>query len=280
MAKLGMQKGTILGKVNYAGVSGVQETKNGKQYVDYSFGIKLENGVSIFNKARLWNPEEPSVFTQGLIEKYDEIVENYKTEDIYIRKSVRPTKNKQTKEEKMSFDVFRSYVKKDGNIGFSTEGNLEVVESHTNEKEEVILTLPGMNGNYEVNLSDVKTKITAEMIIKEKDVANRRLTLVDSSDEFPLTVIGDLVEGMDMEKAKIGQGYKFEFTFEKGAKNETSVVSNGWEEEASESTGFAPDRVIITPLGIVKDLQATFTSGTAKSAPKSSSSATKSGLPF
>jgi len=123
------QLGTLVGKVYYAGVSDVKESKGGKEYVDYSFGLKLSNGASVFATDRLWNPnnEDMSDFQRATIEEYDWIVENYKEEDVYVSKSVRPTKLKKTKEEVMAFDVLSSYVNKEGAVKHLLKGRVNLL---------------------------------------------------------------------------------------------------------------------------------------------------------
>lgn len=269
------QDGTVLGKIESITSTNVQEFNNGTKYMDYNIRLRLANGVAIFNRDRVFNPETTqSQFIIDKINKYEEIKDRLvEKELIFATKRVKPDKNKE-----MSFDTLNGYEKKDGTLGFGTQGGLNILEEYEevfkvdkdgepildDNGDEIVedyeIEMEGRDGTYTVSYNKYANKFVVGMILVDADPETGVIKLEDEkgSDEYPLTVIGEYSHAkMPLFKdgkllPKIGQGYEFQVKFVKGEAVKTEEQEFSWEEEAKPN--FAPDRLVLIPLGILKNL--------------------------
>lgn len=218
MSTLGNVKGTLIGRVVFGSVQ-QKRTKEDKPYEEFSIGLQLPNGSTVFVRNRIFEKSREVVSLKSRIEFLERIVENYKTEDIYARLRLKP--DDKTGENK--YAKFTTFINKDGKISFSGEGFLDEIE--TELKDDVVyLVFKNQKGDlYTTEFTKFNTDLTIIGYVKEVD--DKLVTVVDSDNEYPaqwnITATQNIASQL-----KIGQMYGFIVKFVKGEKIENSVVEN------------------------------------------------------
>lgn len=218
MSTLGNVKGTLIGRVVFGSVQ-QKRTKEDKPYEEFSIGLQLPNGSTVFVRNRIFEKSREVVSLKSRIEFLERIVENYKTEDIYARLRLKP--DDKTGENK--YAKFTTFINKDGKISFSGEGFLDEIE--TELKDDVVhLVFKNQKGDlYTTEFTKFNTDLTIIGYVKEVD--DKLVTVVDSDSEYPaqwnITATQNIASQL-----KIGQMYGFIVKFVKGEKIENSVVEN------------------------------------------------------
>lgn len=252
----------------------VKTFESGTKYVDYSSIIRLNSGVSIFNKKRFFNPDNLTDFSQKTIDELEaliELLDDAKTrqEKIFVTKRVAPTKDKVDKKIMANtFDSFTSYLRDDGTIGFGTEGDIKLIDPERVREVEFEdgstdfeITFDGKNNTeYTKYFKEIKNDLEISMVLSNIDFDRRLLTFETLEENYPKTIIAELIEGKTLTPEncpKIGQGYNGNIIFIKGEKVDTAsvVTDDGWDTEAKEKAPqYEPDRIVINISGFVKDL--------------------------
>lgn len=232
--KVGNVEGAIIGKVVY-GKMEQKETKTGKQYEEFSTGVQLPNGSTVFVRNRVWPTSRNNAFVAGKVATLETITEDYKDEDIYV--SLRFKADKETGENK--FATFNSYVSNDGKLKFSAEGFLDIVQFSEDEDENVTLIFTKQDGSeFTRPFKDYNTDLTFAMYIEK--VEDGIVYLVDGKENYPNKSAINVPENV-AEQLVLGQMYAFKVKFVKGAKIETKEVKDEIDEIFSFGDDFSVD---------------------------------------
>lgn len=204
----GNVKGTLIGKVIYAKMK-ERETNSGKPYEEFSVGMQLSNGSTVFVRNRVFEKSREIKFIADRIALLEDLVQNYKNESRYVRLRLKP--DEKTGENK--YAKFSTYMNEDGTINFTAEGYLDEIETQI-EEDKVKLIFTNMQGeSYTRDFSEHSNDLT--IIGYVKDIKDKILTVVDGDGEYPvswnITTTNELAK-----KMKIGQMYGFVVKFVKG----------------------------------------------------------------
>lgn len=266
MEKLGNVKGTLVGKVIYGNVQ-QRTTKDGKEYEEFSIGLQLPNGSTVFVRNRVFEKSREVQSLKPRIELLEKMVEDYKNEDMYARLRLKPDEN--TGENK--YGKFTTYVNKDGKVSFSAEGFLDYVEHEVVDDKVKLIFTNQKQDRYNVDFDTFSTDLT--IIGYVKDVDGQNVHIVDSSSEYPSS--WNIVATNEIsKKLQIGQMYGFVVRFEKGEQIKTEEKKTddlfSFVEDFSVSTSkeFASDSLKLISGGILSKVPKI----TFNDSPKSNSS--------
>lgn len=296
-----VQNARLIGKLEAITKTEVKTFDSGTEYLDYNARLRLSNGVVIFNRKRIFNPNAPTEHSVKTIDSLESMIATLEDATangvvLFAEKRISPNKSKTDKDAKSNdFNYFTSYINKEDVLKFGTEGDILLVEeeniqeliSQDADGEDVVVdylltftrfdgttyTQPfyghGLEGE-DLAKHKAKNNISVEYILSEVDEDTRLVTFEDLGEDYPKKVVAELDEtyGIEGLKDKIGQGYKITLSFIKGQKIEAAPAEgHSWDDEVKAT--YSPDRLIWAPVGKIPGLSKSITGGTAnKKAPK------------
>lgn len=217
---------------------------SGKAYDQYSiFGVTVKEGVGVNIRKSVYNLDktQPDFINNKIISYEQMIQKKADKEKVFAFVTVNPT----TKDGKtIMYDKASTYTTDAGKTGITIEAWATELPFEETDEGTVFKFK-----NSTKTKDECGSSLEVDMLVTEKD-GNRISLIDDESSEFPVTMDVYLKEDIE-NNAALGQGYRFNLTFEKGKKVAgTEARDLDWDEEAKDN--YAPDLLRVSSVGKIK----------------------------
>jgi hypothetical protein len=236
------------------------ETEKGKFKILETKGTIQPNNFMVTVSKLINVGKDVHPFIQGKIEEFETLVEKFNAQDeeesMYVRSRFKPRPDKQDKKKLVQFDKISTDVLEDGREFTKVNAWVEELETEKNKDGEDVIVFTFQDGkSKKVPLAEVNASIEVTMIVIGYNPETGRLELT-SGDQYPTELVA-YASPNAKGAPKVGQGYSFLMSFEKGKRISAADVAEedfswGEEKELNTKGSFEPDKIVVVKVGSAK----------------------------